>query len=163
MTPNPTAHHPARPAGFTLVELLIVVIILGLLAAVVIPAFANATRDARDRAFAANLRDLINSSQLYFQRWHALPPQNGGEPVPAAIFAGAGRADPFPTRTPLGGYWHVGHFVDVDRWGVGVWWPADEPDVASDVRRIDDQLDDGDGAKGTFQTREGARYYWLID
>ena len=36
-----------KPRGFTLVEILIVVIILGILAAIVIPQFTNASTDAR--------------------------------------------------------------------------------------------------------------------
>jgi prepilin-type N-terminal cleavage/methylation domain-containing protein len=36
-----------RKSGFTLVEILIVVIILGILAAIVIPQFTNASEDAR--------------------------------------------------------------------------------------------------------------------
>ena len=37
-----------RKAGFTLVEILIVVIILGILAAIVIPQFTEASNDARE-------------------------------------------------------------------------------------------------------------------
>jgi len=43
--------------GFTLVEILIVVIILGILAAIVIPQFANASSDAR----VSNLRTTLNN------------------------------------------------------------------------------------------------------
>ena len=43
--------------GFTLVEILIVVIVLGIIAAIVIPQFANASADAR----TANLRTTLNN------------------------------------------------------------------------------------------------------
>ena len=36
-----------RAKGFTLVEILIVVVILGILAAIVVPQFTNATQDAQ--------------------------------------------------------------------------------------------------------------------
>ena len=47
-----------RRAGFTLVEILIVVIILGILAAIVIPQFTNASQDARESSLLSQLQTL---------------------------------------------------------------------------------------------------------
>jgi general secretion pathway protein G len=52
-------------AGFTLVELLIVVIILGVLAAIVIPQFSSSTTDAKEASLDSNLATLRNSIELY--------------------------------------------------------------------------------------------------
>jgi general secretion pathway protein G len=51
--------------GFTLVEILIVVIILGILAAIVIPQFSSASNDARESALASDLQTLRSQLELY--------------------------------------------------------------------------------------------------
>ena len=51
--------------GFTLVEILIVVIILGILAAIVIPQFTNASNDARNNSVASTLQTLRGQIELF--------------------------------------------------------------------------------------------------
>jgi general secretion pathway protein G len=51
--------------AFTLVEILIVVIILGILAAVVIPQFSAASNDTRDSSVLTDLKTLRSQVQLY--------------------------------------------------------------------------------------------------
>lgn len=52
-------------SGFTLVELLIVVIILGILAGVVIPQFSSASIEAKEAALMTDLAALRNAIDLY--------------------------------------------------------------------------------------------------
>ncbi len=52
--------------GFTLVEILIVVIILGILAAIVVPQFTEASDDAKQSAMATNLQTLRSQIELYY-------------------------------------------------------------------------------------------------
>jgi general secretion pathway protein G len=54
-----------KKKAFTLVELLIVVIILGILAAVVIPQFSDASTEARDSSLATNLATMRGQIELY--------------------------------------------------------------------------------------------------
>lgn len=61
-------------SGFTLVEILIVVIILGILAAIVIPQFTNASQDARKSSLTSQLQTLRSQIQLYkLQHGDVLP------------------------------------------------------------------------------------------
>jgi general secretion pathway protein G len=54
-----------RDSGFTLVEILIVVIILGILAAIVIPQFTNASDSARTSSIQSQLQTIRSQIQLY--------------------------------------------------------------------------------------------------
>lgn len=64
-----------RRTGFTLVEILIVVIILGILAAIVIPQFTNASQDARKNSLVSQLQTLRSQIELYkLQHLDANPP-----------------------------------------------------------------------------------------
>jgi len=64
--------------GFTLVEILIVVIILGILAAIVIPQFANASSDARTTNLKTTLANVRNQIEVFkAQHGETAPGLNG--------------------------------------------------------------------------------------
>jgi len=72
-------------SGFTLVEILIVVVILGILAAIVIPQFTNASTEARENSLKADLQTMRSQIELYkIQHDDTLP---GGDPASDAQFA----------------------------------------------------------------------------
>ena len=60
--------------GFTLVEILIVVVILGILAAIVIPQFTDASTEARVSSLMSDLQTMRSQIELYkIQHSDALP------------------------------------------------------------------------------------------
>jgi len=60
-------------AGFTLVELMIVVLVLGILAAIVIPQFTDHTSDARLATVDHDLVEIRQAIELYYQQHGAYP------------------------------------------------------------------------------------------
>ncbi len=54
-----------KSRGFTLVEILIVVVILGILAAIVIPQFTQASTEAREASLRSNLQSIRSQIELF--------------------------------------------------------------------------------------------------
>lgn len=100
--------------AFTLVEILIVVVILGILAAIVVPQFTNATQDAQTGNLRSQIKSISNQIELYKARtnnypdlsanWDALTtgdylksapknPFNGETTVVAGVFDADGNVD----------------------------------------------------------------------
>ena len=57
-----TRHH--APAGFTIIEMLIVVVIIGLLATIVIPKFSSSRDRALVTAMKSDLRNLMTQQEV---------------------------------------------------------------------------------------------------
>ena len=76
-------------AGFTLVEIMIVVVLLGILAALVIPAFTNASEPAKEGVLRDQLRLLRMQVELYAGHHRGVPPGYPGGDTGVAPTAAA--------------------------------------------------------------------------
>jgi general secretion pathway protein G len=94
--------------AFTLVEILIVVIILGILAAIVIPQFSEASNDARLSALQNDLQTVRSQLELYkVQHLDNYPPAADGATFVTQMLSrtnSAGTIGTDPTLFPLGPY-----------------------------------------------------------
>ncbi len=61
ITNPPTLPRRARTAGFTLIEMMIVVLVIGILLAIAMPSFVNARETGRAKACVANLYQINNA------------------------------------------------------------------------------------------------------
>jgi general secretion pathway protein G len=68
-----------RRVGFSLVEILIVVMIIGILAAIAIPKFSNASQTARVNALKEDLRLMRTQISVYKSQHAANPGYPGGD------------------------------------------------------------------------------------
>jgi general secretion pathway protein G len=95
--------------GFTLVEILIVVIILGILAAIVIPQFTNASTDARKNSLTSQLQTIRSQLELYkLQHNDTLPDfaANGWTQMTSktdvnGVVSATGEFGPYLQQTPV--------------------------------------------------------------
>ena len=129
-------------AAFTLVEIMVVVVIIGLLAAIAIPAFQR----VRDRSFASRYVNDFRQFDSAFQRYAT---ENGQWPPQAASgVVPTGMAGYLPTAytapTPMGGNYQ--------------WFNSGETVIAlmgsqttdAVMQRVDAALDDGNLSSGEF-------------
>ena len=110
------SYRNAKKAGFTLVEILIVVVILGILAAIVIPQFTNASQAARASQLTAQLQTIRSQLELaQLEHQGDYPPLDGAgdagwaallnetqrvETYAAAVAATANPAGPYLQKAP---------------------------------------------------------------
>lgn len=67
-----------RAAGFTLIELMVVLVIIGVLAALIVPNVLDRTDDARATAARTDVNNLMQALKLYKLDNHAFPTAEQG-------------------------------------------------------------------------------------
>ncbi len=147
--------------GFTLVEILIVVVILGILASMVVPQFASAADEARRGAFCEAMRRMTQAVEVYYVRTGDFPADGASGVVPSGMGAYFRAAD-YQAPTPIGGVWDTERNELGITSAVGVHFIRYTPfRNDSYMNQIDAVIDDGDVTTGVFR-RIGARRYYAV-
>lgn len=140
-------------AAFTLVEIMVVVVIIGLLAAIGIPAFLR----AKEKSMASRYTNDFRQFDASFQRYAT---ENGDWPLTAAAgVIPAGMAgylpESFTNSSPMGGNY---------RWikGSNVILLVNSNATDSVMVLVDTALDDGDLTTGNFIKLGGLGYVQFV-
>jgi prepilin-type N-terminal cleavage/methylation domain-containing protein len=80
-------------AGFTLIEMLIVILLLGILAAIIVPQVSVSTDDAKLSSLKTDLSQIRGAIEVYYAQhantWPGVKDINGGDPADADAAATA--------------------------------------------------------------------------
>ena len=114
MRPSPI--RPQKRRAFTLIEILIVVVILGILGAIVYPHFANARADAADKTCRTQLQSLRSQIEMYkIQHGGEVPDlvTNWNPLINATVYRGK-TVGPYLPRAPKNSFNNLSNILNGD-------------------------------------------------
>lgn len=146
--------------AMTLVEILITVTVIGMLAALMVPAFNMALRSRQNAQAASRLRTLVAAFELYASENGGYPSDVNRAVVPSGMapyFSSMGITW-FAEATSLGGNWDWGR----NQLGALATIAIADPTVSrAQMEEFDRLIDDGNLSTGRFRLN-GVHHYYII-
>lgn len=161
-TPQPDSAYQSEEKAFTLVEILIVVVILGILASITILLVGTPQKESAQAAFITDLKSFAQSAILYHAKNGDFLEDASSGMLPAG-FEDYVNPNSWTNPTPIGGVWDT----ELDSYGIksalgvhfnGVSQTQDDAYMTD----VDSKFDDGNLAAGAFRKIDTGRYYFII-
>jgi prepilin-type N-terminal cleavage/methylation domain-containing protein len=150
-----------RQSGFTLAEVMVVVVIIGILSSIAIPAFNKFRENAQGTRFANDLRTFRDGVELFAMETVNLPSNPPSGTIPP-ILQGYFPEERFTGPTPLGGSWDIEINANSVTLAVGAHFQGGKMPAEDRLVVVDAILDDGDIDTGMLRMIANDRYYWVI-
>ncbi len=148
--------------GFTLVEILIVVVILGILAAIVLPQLAHAGSDAAQVAFIRDVRTFAEAAVYYRAQTGQYLEDSASGALPTG-WEPYVQEQKWTAGTPIGGVWDMELNAFGITSGFGVHFNGTGPTRDDTyMLEVDHTFDDGDLNTGAFRKIADDRYYYIL-
>lgn len=157
-----------QTGAFTLVEIMVVVVIIGLLAAAAIPAFRLVTLRSRASTVANDFR-TFSTAFITYSLQNGRYPDNQADPQDVMPQLAGQLTDAFMQRTPIGGYYKWNFDIPADgipaRAALIIQAAAGNPlvDDLDQLEAVDKQIDDGNLATGTLQLGSTNSLVYIIE
>jgi prepilin-type N-terminal cleavage/methylation domain-containing protein len=150
-----------RDSGFTLVEMMIVVAIIALLAAIAVPAFVRARQRAQNTKFINALRIASDAVTMYaIENGGRYPADVNRGVVPAGMATYLDASLDWTGTTPIGGRWDW----DFNRPGARAAVAVVGSSASTErMQEIDAMWDDGDLSTGRFREMDEDRYADVVE
>ncbi len=151
-----------RIPGFSLIEILVVVVVIGILAATVTPKFLHANEKATITATSEDLQAIANALAMYMAKNGSFPRDVNRMRVVNELTPYFKSDNPFAKPTPIGGVY--------DYEGPPNWNPAQisirkngsNVYTATEAQRLDEYMDNGDLKTGRLR-EHGSRLAYYFD
>lgn len=145
--------------GFTLVEIMIVVIIIGLLAALAIPTIHNSQKAAKGATFINDIRTYGAAAEVFSLETGDYPEAAGAGVMPTGL------DEYIPTMkwtadTPIGGSWN---FLKNSDGIVSALGATGHTATVGQLMHIEAKFDDGSLSTGKLRTIAGGYYYIVAE
>ncbi len=149
---------PRRRGGFTLVEIMIVVTIIGLLATLALPALTRSRIASQNARFISDLRTFAQGFETFATETGNWPPNAGTGVVPVGMTGSFRDAAWTTAKNSIGGRWNW----DRNNFGgAAVISVANATASDAQMSLVDAKIDDGDLGAGQFQ-KVGGRFCYIL-
>jgi general secretion pathway protein G len=148
-------------AGFTLIEMVVVLVMIGVLAVIVAPKFARARTDTQVTATAEDLHSIIEAIELFRANKGYWPIDTKAGVIPPEIKKNFGSDNPFIEPSPIGGIYEYENLKTNNTINIliGPSRSAPAPSIV-DAQALDEYIDDGVLNRGKFRSTSNGGYVY---